>query len=121
MLNFVFGRSGYGKTEYCFNEIKNLVDCGKNNIVLITPEQFNFTAEKKLLNMLGESGIKNVRNLSFSRLVNEVSKYFGGSPYPVLSSGAKAALMKKAIDSVSDRLVLYGKKTGRPAFIKRFC
>lgn len=117
MLNFVFGRSGYGKTEYCFNEIKNLVDCGKNNIVLVTPEQFNFTAEKKLLNMLGESGIKNVRNLSFSRLVNEVSKYFGGSPYPVLSSGAKAALMKKAVDSVSDRLVLYGKKTGRPAFI----
>lgn len=47
MLNFVFGRSGFGKTEYCFNEIKKLVDSGKNNIVLITPEQYNFTAEKK--------------------------------------------------------------------------
>ena len=117
MLNFVFGRSGFGKTEYCFNEIKKLVDSGKNNIVLITPEQYNFTAEKKLLNMLGESGIKNVRNLSFTRLVNEVAKYCGGTPYPVLSVGAKAALMKKAIDSVTDELVLFGKKTGRPAFI----
>lgn len=117
MLNFVFGRSGFGKTEYCFNEIKKLVDSGKNNIVLITPEQYNFTAEKKLLNMLGESGIKNVRNLSFTRLVNEVAKYCGGTPYPVLSAGAKAALMKKAIDSVTDELVLFGKKTGRPAFI----
>ncbi len=117
MLKFIFGRSGYGKTEYCFSEIKRLVDSGKKDIMLLTPEQFNFTAEKKLLTMLGESKINYVENLSFSRLSNLVSKKFGGDNFPVLSKGAKAVLMKKAISSVSDDLIVFTSKTEYSSFI----
>ena len=90
MLKFVLGRSGSGKTEYCFSEIKELVLNGNNDILLLTPEQYNFTAEKKLLTMLGESRINCVQNLSFTRLDNEISRVYGGNFLPVLSNGAKS-------------------------------
>ncbi len=47
-LKIVYGRAGTGKSEYCFNEIANLIDKEKK-IIIITPEQFSFTAEKKLM------------------------------------------------------------------------
>lgn len=117
MLKFVLGRSGYGKTEYCFSEIGRLVNGGTDNILLITPEQYNFTAEKRLLKMLGESSINKVENSSFSRLNNEVSRLYGGNTLPVLSKGSKAVLMKKAVDSVKDKLLVFNKKTESASFV----
>ena len=118
MLNFIFGRSGYGKTEYCFSEIKRLVMLGNENILLLTPEQYNFTAEKRLLSMLGESRINSVQNLSFTRLSNELKRLYGGESLPVLSKGAKAVLMKKAIDSVREELSVFSNKTQMASFIR---
>lgn len=117
MLHFVLGRAGYGKTEYCFNEIKKLIEEKSDNILLITPEQYNFTAEKKLLKMLGEQNIGKVENSSFSRLYNEAVRLYGGSTLPVLSKGAKGILMKKAIDIVKDDLVLFRKKVNKSSFV----
>lgn len=117
MLHFVFGRSGYGKTEYCFNQIESLVKNGEENILLITPEQYNFTAERRLLSALKESGINKVENSSFSRLNNEVSRRFGGERLPVISKGSKAVLMKKAVDSVKENLSLFNKKAHSSSFI----
>lgn len=117
MLNFIFGRSGCGKTEYCFNQIESLVNNGEKNILLITPEQYNFTAERKLLLSLKESGINKVENSSFSRLNNEVSRIYGGEKLPVISKGSKAVLMKKAVDSVKDSLSVFNKKVNSSSFI----
>ena len=117
MLKFVFGRSGYGKTEYCFSEIESLVKDGEENILLLTPEQYNFTAEKRLLRTLGEANINKVSNSSFSRLSTEAARRFGGNPLPVLSKGGKAVLMKKAIDSVKDKLTVFDNKTNSSSFI----
>ena len=117
MLRFIFGRSGYGKTEYCFNEIEKLVKGGEENILLITPEQYNFTAERKLLSALGESKINKIENSSFSRLSNEASRLYGGDSLPVISKGAKAVLMKKAIDTVSEELKVFNKKANSSSFI----
>ena len=118
MLKFIFGRSGYGKTEYCFKEISRLVSEGQKDILLITPEQYNYTAEKKLLKLLGESKINCVSNLSFTRLSNEIKRLYGTEPEPVLSKGAKAALMKRAVVSVKEKLVLFNKKTELASFIE---
>ncbi|MCD7872380.1 MAG: hypothetical protein LUG21_03585, partial [Clostridiales bacterium] len=117
MLKLVFGRSGYGKSEYCFSEIKKLVLSGCNDVLLITPEQYNFTAEKKLLKMLGESKINSVQNLSFTRLCNEISRIYGKNTLPVLAAGAKAVLMKRAIGKVKENLKIFNKKTDSAAFI----
>lgn len=117
MLNLIFGRAGYGKTDYCFSKITSLAKGGNKDILLLTPEQYNFTAEKKLLYALGESRVNNVQNLSFTRLSNELKRLYGGDPLPVLSKGAKAVLMKKAMESVKDDLHVFAKKTEIMSFI----
>lgn len=117
MLKFVLGRSGYGKTEYCMTAIKNLVDGGAQNVVLITPEQYNFTAEKKLLTNLGEANINRVELTSFSRLSYSVKSLYGGDSLPTLSAGAKGVMMKKAVESVKDELLVFTKKVNRSSFI----
>lgn len=117
MLRFIFGRSGCGKTEYCFSKIEELVKNGKENILLITPEQYNFTAEKRLLRSLGEENIIKIENSSFSRLTNEIHRVYGGEKHPVISKGGKAVMMKMAVDAVRDRLTIFGGKTDSHSFI----
>lgn len=119
MLQLILGRSGYGKTEYVFNSIKKLVDNGED-VILITPEQYSFIAERRLLSELGESGISKVQNMSFSRLNNEVTNLFGGNDYPVLSKGSKAVMMKKAVEMVQDGLILFNKNANQTSFINLF-
>ncbi|MBR7060465.1 MAG: hypothetical protein IKI34_01865, partial [Eubacterium sp.] len=117
MLNLIYGRSGCGKTEFVFSSIKKLVADSKSNIVLITPEQFSFISERRLLKDLGEKNISKVENLSFSRLSNEISRQYGGENLPVLTKGARAVMMKKAIQTVEDSLVLFNKNINNNSFI----
>lgn len=117
MLQLVLGRAGYGKTEYVFRSIKSLVDSGEKNIMLITPEQFSFVSERRLLSDLGESRVNLVENTSFSRLSNEISRLYGGDRLPVLTKGARAVMMKKAIQTVQDSLVLFNKNVNSISFI----
>ncbi len=117
MLNLVLGRAGSGKTEFVFSKIKELVENSNSEIVLLTPEQFSFISERRLLSDLGESKLNRVSNLSFSRLSNEISRLYGGASLPVLTKGARAVMMKKAIQSVSDSLVLFNKNTTSNSFI----
>lgn len=118
MLQFVFGRSGYGKTEYLMNRIASKIDAGEKDILLITPEQFSFISEYSLLEQLGEARAHAVRCLSFSRLCNECDRLYGADGRKPLSKGGKAILMKKAIDSVRPELELYEKKSSSMAFVQ---
>ena len=117
MLNLVLGRAGTGKTEFVFSEIKKLVENGNENIILITPEQSSFISERRLLSDLGESKIGFVQSLSFSRLSNEISRIYGGDNLPILKKGARAVMMKRAIATVQDSLVLFEKNIGSNSFI----
>lgn len=117
MLNFIFGRSGYGKTHFIYSKINEYVNQGKTDIILITPEQFSFFNEYRLLEMLGEEKAGHVQCLSFSRLSNEIRRRYGADGLPVLSKGGKAILMKKAVSSVKDSLILFGKKADSSSFV----
>ena len=75
-LKIVYGRSGTGKSEYIYNDIKN--NLGKNNIYLIVPEQCNLSAEKKLFNILNIDSLINVEVLTLSRMAYRVSNEIGG-------------------------------------------
>ena len=117
MLQMIIGRAGSGKTEYIFNSIKNQVEQGDESILLITPEQFSFISERRLLTDLGEDKVNCVENGSFSRLSSDIAKKYGSFTLPILSKGAKAVLFKKACDSCKDELKLFSKNVNNNAFI----
>lgn len=117
MLQMIIGRAGSGKTEYIFNGIKNQVEQGDESILLITPEQFSFISERRLLTDLGEDKVNCVENGSFSRLSSDIAKKYGSFTLPMLSKGAKAVLFKKACDSCKDELKLFSKNVNNNAFI----
>ena len=49
-LRLIYGKAGSGKSNYCFSEVARLIEKeNEKKIYIITPEQFSFTAEKKLM------------------------------------------------------------------------
>jgi ATP-dependent helicase/nuclease subunit B len=118
VLNLVLGRSGYGKTEYVFRRINELAGKTEKNILLFTPEQYSFAAERKLLTMLGEERVNCVDNLSFARISDIVSSTYGKDGVKMLSRGAKTILMTQAIDKSRDTLRLFNKKLDSLSFVE---
>ncbi len=117
MLELVFGRSGFGKTEYVFNSIKSLVQNNSGNIMLICPEQFSYAAERRLLSDLKEQGSALVNNTSFTRLSNDVKREYGSVNLPVLTKGAKLILMAQAVEMSKSSLLLFSKKLDSLSFV----
>ena len=70
-LQIIYGRSGSGKSQYCFSEIAKLMKKEKK-IYIITPEQFSFTAEKKLMESIDSKAVINVEVLTLSRMAYRV-------------------------------------------------
>ena len=91
-LQLLLGRSGTGKSEYIYNEIKNLID-NKEKIYIITPEQFSFTAEKKLLEVLGREAVVNAEVISFNRIAMRVFTEVGGLTKTHLSKCGRVMLI----------------------------
>ena len=66
-LRFIYGKSGTGKTLFCFKEIKNLINENKK-VYIITPEQFSFTAERDLMETCGRKAVIDAEVITFGRM-----------------------------------------------------
>lgn len=72
-LQIIYGRAGTGKSTYIFKEIAQKVEKKQSKkIYIITPEQFSFTAEKKLLDSLNINAVTNAEVLTFERMAYRV-------------------------------------------------
>ena len=87
-LQLILGRSGTGKTTYCYENIKNIIN-NKQKIYIITPEQYSFTAEKNLLDALETNSVVNAEVLSFNRIAHRVFTEVGGAKKTFLSNCGK--------------------------------
>lgn len=91
-LQIVYGRSGSGKSSYLFNQIKQ--DLGQENkIYMITPEQFSFTAEKKLLEIAQSGAVLNAEVLTFQRMAYRVMQEVGGATKTNLEESGRSMLI----------------------------
>ena len=91
-MNIIYGRSGSGKSEYIYNKIKKEIKSGIKTYI-ITPEQFSFTAEKKLLETLEEGATTTVEVLSFERMAYRVIKEVLGESTKNLINSRKAMII----------------------------
>ena len=91
-LRIIYGKPGTGKSEFCFKEIANLIDKEKK-IYMITPEQFSFTAEKKLMEAVNRDAVLNAEVVTLSRLAYRVINEIGGANKTQNSKCGKAMLI----------------------------
>ena len=107
-MNIIYGRSGSGKSEYIYNKIKSELETAPKTYI-ITPEQFSFTAEKKLLETLDEGATTKVEVLSFERMAYRVlQETFGGNLKNIGKSG-KAMVVSSLLEEAQKELNFLGK------------
>ena len=106
-LNVIYGRAGSGKSTYLFNYIK--ANLNKEKIYVITPEQFSFTAEKKLLNAVSTGAIISAEVLTFNRMAYRVLNEVGGITKTNLLASGKAMLIYQILLEQKDKFNFIGK------------
>lgn len=106
-MKIIYGVSGTGKSQYIFDQIKKST---AEKIYIITPEQFSFSAERRLLDTLDEGATLKVEVLSFERMAYRVIKESFESIKSVSKSG-KAMIIYDALNKNSKNLKFLGKST----------
>ena len=121
-LQFIFGPSGSGKSNYLYHHVidESIKNPGQNYIVLV-PEQFTMQTQKALVMMHPNHGIMNIDVLSFGRLAYRVFEETGGEVLPVLDDEGKNLVLRKIAGDYENELkVLRGnmKKLGYISEVK---
>lgn len=107
-LRLICGRSGTGKSELCLNEvIENLNN--ENKIYIITPEQFSYSVEKKLIDKAPNGAVLNAEVLTFKRMAYRVENEVGGVINTNLSKSGKAMLIYDILLEQKNNLKFLGK------------
>lgn len=107
-LRIIYGKSGSGKSEYCFSEIAKLIEKEKK-IYIITPEQFSFTAEKKLMDAIDTKAVVNAEVITLSRMAHRVLQEIGGSKKTKLTKCGKAMLIYSILNENKNKLKFLSK------------
>ena len=106
-LNVVYGKAGSGKSTYLFEYIKS--NLNKEKIYVITPEQFSFTAEKKLLEVVKDGAVVNAEVLTFNRMAYRVLNEVGGITKTNLLASGKAMLIYEILLEQKNNFNFIGK------------
>ena len=117
-LRFIYGTAGTGKTTYCFNEIKNIIN-NESKIYIITPEQFSFTAEKKLLDVLPSGAAINAEVLTFNRMAYRVFGEVGGASKTILTDCGNSILIYDILESKKQEIKFLGKSDKNIELVSR--
>lgn len=110
-MQLIYGKAGTGKSTYIFNEIKETIkNCEK--IYIITPEQFSFNAEKKLLETLEEKSTLKAEVLTFKRMAHRVMEEVGGITETHLSLCGRFMLLHSIISKNLKNLTYLNNQEG---------
>ena len=105
-LKIIYGKSGSGKSTYLFNYIKNIIS-NPQKIYIITPEQFSYTSERKLLESTNGAAI-NAEVLTFSRMAHRVITETGNNLKNIEPFG-RSMLIYDILDNKKKELKFLGK------------
>lgn len=107
-LRIIYGKPGSGKSQFCFSEIAKLID-KKESIFIITPEQFSFTAERKLMEAVNKDAVINAEVITLTRMAYRVLNDIGGEIKQSLSKCGKAMLVYSILNKHKKELEFLGK------------
>lgn len=120
MLYLILARSGGGKTTHIINLISDFSKSGSEKLTLIVPEQFTFMSEKIMLGRVGAKAMSGIDVHSFTSLGEKLVGKPALHERRRLDDASGAVLMSMALESVRDKLCLYGKHTEKASVITGF-
>ena len=117
-LRIIYGTSGTGKSEYCFKKAaENSSKNQEQNTVIITPEQFSFTAETRLMQSIYKTSkskaVLNAEIITFNRMAYRVLNEVLGTANSKtnLTKCGKAMLVYSILDKQKSKLKFLGKSS----------
>lgn len=111
MLQFVLGRSGFGKTEYLRRRVADMAREGEEKLLFIVPDQITFETETAFLDLLGPAEAGRVTVLGFSRLCDYVFEATGNRFSTFADEGVRNLVMSLALEQVADQLTIFEKRS----------
>ena len=131
-LRIIYGTAGTGKSTYIFKEIQeklkkqyevNKEKSDTNNleidftdiktlnapIKIITPEQFSFTAEQKLLTVAPSNSVLTAEVITFNRMAYRILEEVGGKTRNHLSTSGRAMLLDDILLTQKNDFTFLGK------------
>lgn len=116
-LQLIYGRAGSGKSEYCYKSLSEKIN--DNKIYVITPEQFSFTAEKKLMEAIKTKAVLNAEVITFNRMAYRVMQEVGFANKTNLTKSGKAMLIYDVLNRNKKKLKFLGKNSENIDIVSR--
>lgn len=117
-LQFIFGNSGFGKTNYIYNKIiKESMEHETQRYYCIVPEQFTMQTQRDFVTMHPRKGIFNIDVVSFQRLAFHVLEEVGANDRMVLEETGKNILLRKLAGEHADELEVLGRNLKKLGYI----
>ncbi len=109
-LQIIYGTVGTGKSSYVFEQVQEKIkENTTHQIKIITPEQFSFTAEKKLLETSPSNSILKAEVITFARMAYRILNEVGGKTRKHLSSSGRAMLIDHILLTQKNDFAFLGK------------
>ena len=104
-MKVIYGRAGSGKSEFIFNSIKNNKDA---QVYIITPEQFSFSAEKRLVDVFENDSVLKYEVISFERMAYRVMNEIGIRNINVMDKASKAMIIHSIVEKNKNKFNFVG-------------
>lgn len=117
MLELIIGRAGTGKTFYCLDQLKHLIEKAPlERQYLLVPAYMTYKIERELAALTG--GSLNTYVLSFQRFAQQLLNEIGGSITPRISDIGRRLLLKKILldRNKNDQLKYFAKAAKQRGF-----
>ena len=117
-LQFVFGNSGSGKSDYLYETIlEQAAGQPDKNFLVLVPEQFTMQTQRELVERQSRHAIMNVDVLSFARLAYRVFDELGKQDLVVLEETGKNLVLRKVAEQKKTELKVLGGNMNKMGYV----
>jgi ATP-dependent helicase/nuclease subunit B len=115
-VQFILGRAGAGKTQWCFNRIVKAIQTQPLGppIYWIVPRQATFLAERQLACTSNLGGYFRARILDFQDLATEILAEHGGTALPEITDRGRRMILGHILRQQQDKLQFFSSVAHQP-------
>lgn len=110
-LSVYVGRAGTGKTQACFEHVKQVIESNPGEPILyIVPDSATYTIERSLAEFMPQGGFTTVRVVGFSRLAYQIFQSVGMVRESGLSDIGQKLLLRLIMKREQGKLEYWGSR-----------